>query len=725
MGKGRARFFSHRKKKGVSVDSSVPPPVRHEDKNLNEQQQQENVYTSHIKASLLDSDSFPQLKVRLEALPRQSQNSEEEGDEYLSCSGEVDEFMSARGDALSQLSFSSYRGSPINGDFFSFTERGGSPTWAGQEEQLEGQEENEVTTSMEGGGIHGGVHGGDKEVKEGSTKTRSSRRIFHGRRLFHRKKGDKGEGADEKKIHLMEWTPEQVKSVKTVKQSKKKTAGTEPAVTVDAPEEYTSEQRRKHSPWRPWNRVQLQRALSFDGKDLHENIKSNEAGTAKVLEGVGRGEGQDGVAENLSTSTTGNSFKKPQLRIDVDAHVDSVQLLSVEEALTNNETSQGAVSKEMDEGKEINSNGEVGSGKSANPCFPGKRLPRQSSDVSNSSQSKEKVIETEGDGSPWSKLLSSRHKLSISWKRQGSSPSSKGGHGADVTSGQHRHVLEKPPAGKQVTQCSFDQPVPNSWAPVDPSTFLVRGANFFKDKVKLHPVNYSVYEPIGVDVFSQPEKLLHAAKYVSMPSHEPSQVDGIPGMLVVNVQVPLYSPSFLTTVHTDGEGFSLVMYLKIGERFQKEAPQYVKDHVRKFMVDEKEKVKTLWGGTSIASFRDRLKLIVKLVSWKDGSFGISERHLIDNWNEKPVVTKPQDYYFEGKDSLEVDLDVHRYSFVCRSALYALQERLKDCVYDLVLVIQGNGPKELPEFVLACVRIHQLDFVNRNTLYSKEPLLSPS
>ena len=59
--------------------------------------------------------------------------------------------------------------------------------------------------------------------------------------------------------------------------------------------------------------------------------------------------------------------------------------------------------------------------------------------------------------------------------------------------------------------------------------------------------------------------------------------------------------------------------------------------------------------------------------------------------------------------LEVDLDIHSYAFLARKALNGYHARLKEVVYDLALVVQGNGEAELPERVVAAARLYRVDF----------------
>ena len=51
-------------------------------------------------------------------------------------------------------------------------------------------------------------------------------------------------------------------------------------------------------------------------------------------------------------------------------------------------------------------------------------------------------------------------------------------------------------------------------------------------------------------------------------------------------------------------------------------------------------------------------------------------------------------------SLKVDLDIHTYSYVAKTALVSFMTRLASVIWEVAFVIQGNAADELPEQVWA-------------------------
>ncbi|TKY50331.1 hypothetical protein E2542_SST27791 [Spatholobus suberectus] len=300
--------------------------------------------------------------------------------------------------------------------------------------------------------------------------------------------------------------------------------------------------------------------------------------------------------------------------------------------------------------------------------------------------------------SSWRKSLS---KLSFKW-REGS---------LDMTLLSPKSFKQKPLAGSLIPSCPIEKQTPGSWSPIEPSSFRVRGKNYFRDKKKDFAPSSAAFYPLGADLFLSPRKIDHIARFIQIPA---INIPGdVPSILIVNIQIPLY-PATIFQSENDGEGMNVVLYFKVSEKYSKDLPDQFRENISKLINDEVERVKGFPLDT-IAPFRERLKILGRVANLENLSLSTTEKKLMNAYNEKPVLSRPQHEFYSGESYLEIDLDVHRFSYIARKGFEGFIERLKLSNLDFALTIQGNKAEDLPEHLLCAIRLNKIDYSNFNQI----------
>ncbi|KAK9837141.1 hypothetical protein WJX81_005930 [Elliptochloris bilobata] len=253
------------------------------------------------------------------------------------------------------------------------------------------------------------------------------------------------------------------------------------------------------------------------------------------------------------------------------------------------------------------------------------------------------------------------------------------------------------------------------WEEADACTFSVRGREYMQTRTKV-PSAPAIYRLLGCDVYSFEFKINHIARHIRLP--EPPELGAaalalpperrLPPLLVINIQLPMY-PTSLFGGACDGFGHSLVYYFGLPDGWE---PLQVGNDAALGLLERFVHNAIEADGTPT---RDRFKLVPRVANpeqWAaDAPLSAAEYRLLQKYNDKPLLTRPQHKFFLAPDMsyMELDLDVHGYAYLARKAFQAFLPRLSTVIFENGFVIQGNREDELPEVILACARVSRIDF----------------
>ena len=109
-----------------------------------------------------------------------------------------------------------------------------------------------------------------------------------------------------------------------------------------------------------------------------------------------------------------------------------------------------------------------------------------------------------------------------------------------------------------------------------------------------------------------------------------------------------------------------------------------------------------------SELRQRFKAITRMTNLDTAGLGAATKKLISSYNGTPFLIRTCSVFWRADNYFEVDVDVHRFSYMARLGLSGVRERIKDVVFDFGFVIEGHSDFELPENMLGAVRLSKMD-----------------
>ena len=219
-----------------------------------------------------------------------------------------------------------------------------------------------------------------------------------------------------------------------------------------------------------------------------------------------------------------------------------------------------------------------------------------------------------------------------------------------------------------------------------------KGPDYKKNGLKA-PSEDSLYELAEFDILRGRRKLIEIHQKIHLP-YEAKGQKGLPGHLLVNIQLPNKGPQIFRSSSDIDAGTSLVFYFKLKSQLPPDDTPSIKLASKFFN-------KEIQGRFKALIFVDNLSDL-KIPSLLLGT--------VRNFNGKPVIIHKSGLFFQAKekDLFEVDVDVFQFPATARTAFNATKSISKNAKLRIAFVLQGENNDELPERLLACCGIKNLD-----------------
>ncbi|KAK3266422.1 hypothetical protein CYMTET_24952 [Cymbomonas tetramitiformis] len=255
-------------------------------------------------------------------------------------------------------------------------------------------------------------------------------------------------------------------------------------------------------------------------------------------------------------------------------------------------------------------------------------------------------------------------------------------------------------------------PVPHSWSTQVPGkSFQVRGRSYLIDKKKVASEE-CLYYSYSVEAYRTEEKTFDIAGRLKIQA---DTVAGLPTLLVLNMMVPDYTPSFgFKAKAQDGPGISIIVYaamtkqtraaLEALQRGEEVAPVYTL--LRNFLKGDGPGTDSPNLESAPAhknEYRTRVKVMAKVAGGQD-SLPWAVKMALNQGNGKPfIVSKCGTFIDHERGVFEIDSDVHNFIPMALKGLNNCKSYFTQLLMDIGLVIEARNSQELPEQMLLTYR----------------------
>ena len=264
----------------------------------------------------------------------------------------------------------------------------------------------------------------------------------------------------------------------------------------------------------------------------------------------------------------------------------------------------------------------------------------------------------------------------------------------------------------------------NSWQEVTSNSFRLRIGPKYSRNQKKAPSDEAFYRPIACDFIKTDRAIDHVAQHFDVESYIDEQKERfqlgnntspsllpLPLLFIVNCQLPEGEPSMFSSPE-DGPGRHCIMYFVL------------RDEIVELLVQERNNIltgifnNTLSPGLKLSihwfanynqskEMKGRFKVIGMIKNIAD----LNLSSFITGYNGKPVLINKSGNVYSGDNYVEMDVRVHKFSYLAKKGLNFLSSKFEEIVLDIGFTIESRSDDEMPEQLLCCAQLNYLNYQN--------------
>ena len=291
-----------------------------------------------------------------------------------------------------------------------------------------------------------------------------------------------------------------------------------------------------------------------------------------------------------------------------------------------------------------------------------------------------------------------------------------------------KHYMDEDLVEKYCQMCS--------WSVCDGTTINVRrGPNYVSGQKA--PSKEAIYDVICMDAYKVPKKIHDITQFVNVgkfvnqykTKYYDKKLYPLPGILIINIMVPDYSPSLSNVNNYDGPGYQVIIYAKLSDHVREMLSKkdlsvlvyicYILKNGNIYMeiiytflfigiLPSSINLLSTFMHTNFeenTKMRDRFKCIGRVMNLKYTGFNYFTSKILKTYNSKPFLTTTCcTFYHKPGKYFKIDLNAHEFGYLAKKVWNIIKSIMTNVIYDLAFVIQAETNDELPEQLLCCCRI---------------------